>query len=158
MANENSLRLAVVDPWELYRVGMGGLLMDWPHGKVIFEAEDSLAYRDMSTGEAPIDIALVALRPSVGEGLTHIQWLRDNGPGTKVIAYVNEVDEKLVGPAMDLGACTVLPISVSRPELHNALDQVRLTGHYLSRIMVRDYISAPTPGGALGLRKRSTKP
>lgn len=154
MANANSLRLAVVDPWELYRVGMGSLLNKSPHGKLVLEAENGLAYRAMCSSVAPIDIALVAVRPSVGEGLSHIQWLRDNEPGTKVIAYLHVDDHTLVEPAMELGACSVLPSTVSRAELHNAIDLVRLTGHYLSSIMVPGYISAPTPGGGLGLRKR----
>ncbi|MBK6540847.1 MAG: response regulator transcription factor [Flavobacteriales bacterium] len=71
MGKPAKLRIAVVDDHRPLRAGLCTIIARWPHGEVVLEADDGIAYEAACVGIPPIDIAIVDLHAGP-------RWVRDH--------------------------------------------------------------------------------
>ncbi len=157
MGKPAKLRIAVVDDHRPLRAGLCTIIARWPHGEVVLEADDGVAYEAACAGMPPIDIAIVDLCMPGRDGYETIAWIRENHPDTKCIAITFDPTDEAVHAALLVGACAVLPKRIDDEEIHTALDHIRSTGRYHNDLIERQLTHVPDPGSPLALRKKATE-
>ncbi|MBK6755006.1 MAG: response regulator transcription factor [Flavobacteriales bacterium] len=155
MGKPAKLRIAVVDDHRPLRAGLCTIIARWPHGEVVLEADDGIAYEAACVGIPPIDIAIVDLCMPGRDGFETIAWIRVNHPDTKCVAITFDPTDEAVHAALLAGACAVLSKRIEDEEIHTALDHIKLTGRYHNVLMERQLTHVPDPGSPLALRKKA---
>jgi len=135
MEPKRSYRVAIIDDHPATRLGLRELLETWPHGKVTILACDGIDYEEQCRTHGAPDIALVDLMMPNRNGWETLAWIRDEQPDTLGVAITFMPEPHHVSRAMSAGARTVLAKDVDIPELHAALDDLRLTGHHHNALM-----------------------
>ncbi len=151
----DKLHIAIVDDHELVRNGIKMILADWPHGKVVLEAADGLEYEELCASQPPPDITLVDLQMPRRDGWATLEWMEQNQPATKPIAFSHDPGEDGVHRALRLKACAVLHKNARIAKWHLALDHVRLTGFHKNELTERALLHLPDPGSPEALRRKA---
>lgn len=138
---DKALRLAIVDDHYLIRGGFLHLMEQWPHGKVVVEAEDGLDYERKCAEVGHIDIAVIDLQMPLRDGFDTLRWMRRAQPRTLPIVITFDPNPAAARLAVELNARGVLAKYGAPRELLLALDNVhRHDFHYnteVSKVMHR---------------------
>ncbi len=138
MQEGNPLKLAVVDDHELIRTGFTALVDQWPHGRVVLQAEDGLDYERQCAHVGHIHIALVDLCMPKRDGYETIRRMVRDQPRTLPLAITFDPTPLAVKRSVRVGARGILPKNVSAANLFKALDHLRLTGFHYNDLLSRE--------------------
>lgn len=77
-----------------------------------------------------LDIVLLDLRMSDGDGLFVLEELKKLAYSPKVITLTSYYKPAYIGQMMDLGACAFLPKEIDKEELIDTIKEVYIKGHF----------------------------
>ena len=131
------LRIAVVDDHEMVRRGLVNLLLDWPHGQVVLEAEDGIDYEKQVALVGHIHVAIVDLQMPHRDGYDTMHWIARHHPRTRTLGLSYNPTDAAVHKALRCGACGLLPKTVQRAELHTAILRTHTEGFHFNELVDR---------------------
>ena len=124
MSDGTKIRVMVVDDHAVVRSGLGAFLSVMPDLELVGEAENGdLAV--VRCGHLHPDVILMDLKMPGMDGVTATRLIREQFPGTQVIALTSFQEDELVHNAMKAGAIGYLMKNVSSQELAAAIRAAR---------------------------------
>jgi DNA-binding NarL/FixJ family response regulator len=143
MREGTSLRLAIVDDHEVFRLGLRTLLERTGEVEVAWDTGSAHeAWRQIAAD--PVDAVLVDL--NLGgpvDGMEAARMLTGRYPELRVVLMSGLVDEKRLVGARDAGVVGFLPKALAADELLSALQAMVLPGTGAARVRLRP---VPEPG------------
>jgi len=100
---EEPLTLVIADDHPLFRVGLRELITTDPTLKLVGEADNGEAARELIAREKPM-MAMLDIAMPKGGGLNLARWIRDHNLDVDVLFLTMYNEEETFNEAMDLGA------------------------------------------------------
>ena len=126
----NAHAIALVDDHHLMRAALTAMINELPGYQVCIEAANGREFIDaLDSGPTPL-IAVVDLHMPVLNGYDTIAWLRQHKPGILPLALTFDTQDDAMARAVRNGARGFLRKDARPRQLHQALDELRLTGYY----------------------------
>ena len=135
--SEALLNLAIVDDHPLMRTGFAALVEQWPHGRVVLQAEDGVDYERQCAEVGHIHIAVVDLCMPRRDGYETIRCIRRDSPRTLPLAIAVDPTPHAISRAVRLGARGIVAKNVDATALFKALDHLRLAGFHYNDLLSR---------------------
>lgn len=120
MADENRIRIAIVDDHKVVRSGLGAFLQVYDDFEMVGEASDGKEAIELC-GRINPDVVLMDLVMPVMDGAAATRCIKQQYPGTQVIVLTSFKEENLVQDALQAGAIGFLLKNVSADELASAI-------------------------------------
>ena len=133
----DNVRVAVVDHYPLYSIGLRTMVERTPENKVVLAVECGGELLKALREGLEVDIVILQMELPVMDGFAVLARLRERHPAVHVIAFGFEPPDEQVRRAMRQGAATVLGGLASREEWKKALHDTALTGHHYSSLVRR---------------------
>lgn len=151
------IRVVIVDDHNMVRKGLVVLLSEFDDLSVIGEAADGEIAVDLCR-RLPVDVVLMDMIMPRMDGVTATRHIRENNPGTQVIALTSFSDETNVQAALKAGAVGYLMKNISGDELANAIRRASEGQSTLApeaaQVLIRATTRPPTIGHDLTDRER----
>ena len=146
---KNHIRIAIVDDDLLFNELLSTFLMEQEHLEVVHTASGGTPFLHWleESGES-VDIVLLDLRMSEGDGIETLHQLYSTFPEIKVVVLSTFYRKSFMGQMLQLGADAFLSKEVSQQELLNIINSLMENGHYFSQEQVdtlRSQLSSKTP-------------
>lgn len=135
--SEALLNLAVLDDHPLFRAGCVAAVNQWPHGRVVLQAEDGVDYERQCAEVGHIHMALVDLSMPKRDGFETIRYIVHHQPRTLPMAITSDPTPSAIQRALRMGARAVLSKTVGPSALIKALDHVRHSGFHYNELVSR---------------------
>lgn len=129
----------------------------WPHGTVLFEVTDGLHFEAQCAAHGVPDLVLLDLGLPGRDGWATLEWLAEQHPAVRALAYTYEPTDDAVHRALVAGARGVLDRRATGATWLEALEHVRLTGWYTNELSRRQLTHTPDPGSPAALRRKAEK-
>ena len=120
MAEENPIRVMIVDDHTVVRSGLGAFLLAYDDLDLVAEANSGEHALSLCDQVKP-DVVLMDLVMPGMDGATTTRAIREKCPGIQVIALTSFKEQELVQAALQAGAIGYLLKNLSADELANAI-------------------------------------
>lgn len=137
MTANNHINIAIVDDDSLVVQLLTSFLekSDAPSFNVLLTANSGNSFIEKlrSNSYDNLDIVLLDMRMSDGDGLFVLEELKKLATSTKIIVLTSYYKPAYIGQMMDLGAHAFLPKEIDKEELISIIKETHLKGHYFRR-------------------------
>jgi DNA-binding NarL/FixJ family response regulator len=134
MTTNDIINIAIVDDDQLVVQLLIGFLekSDNPSFNVVLTAYSGNSFLEKLRSDSynDLDIVLLDLRMSDGDGLFVLEELKKLAYSLKVIALTSYYKPAYIGQMMDLGAGAFLPKEIDKEELIDTIKEVYIKGHF----------------------------
>lgn len=149
MAEQEAVRVAVVDDHPVFRLGMVGLLNSLPALEVVAQAESVEQAHEVVDGH--VDVVLMDLHLGEGSGIEATRDLVRRYPALKVLVVTMQEDDESVAAAMRAGARGYLLKGATPDEVERGIRAVA-NGEMILGPRVAERAMAVVVGGRATLR------
>lgn len=132
-----AVRIAVVDHYELYRLGIALMGQADPANTVVLAVGSGGELLTALRGGLQVDLVILQLDLPVMDGFAVLARLRERHPGVHVLAFARQPADEQVRRAMRQGAATVVEGTATKEEWMKAIRDTALTGHHYSSTVRR---------------------
>lgn len=122
MANEQRIRVMIVDDHPMVRRGLSALFSTYTDIEVVAQAEDGLQAIDLCAEQHPDVILMDLMMPNM-DGATATAQITEKWPEIRVIALTSFVDPDLVQRVLSAGALSYMLKDASAERLAEAVRQ-----------------------------------
>lgn len=136
----NAIRLAVIDPHTLVRMGLRLLLESNPQFQVVGDVGNYDDALNLVTQQQP-DVILLELNPCLSKSLALIPLLIEHAKNSRVIVLTSESDEDIHCQAAQAGAMGVVLKDQSPQVLEKAIHKVAAGEAWFDRRMVASVLT-----------------
>jgi len=137
MTANNRINIAIVDDDSLVVQLLTSFLekSDDPSFNVLLTANSGNSFLEKlrSNSYDSLDIVLLDMRMSDGDGLFVLEELKKLATSIKIIVLTSYYKPAYIGQMMDLGAHAFLPKEIDKEELISIIKETHLKGHYFRR-------------------------
>jgi len=120
METQTAIRILIVDDHAMLRKGLAVFLMSYDDLKLVGEAVNGKEALAMCADTRP-DIVLMDLLMPIMDGITATRLIREEFPGTQVIALTSFGEERLIKDVIKAGAISYLFKKIAADDLAQAI-------------------------------------
>lgn len=128
------IRIALVDDDLLFSELLASFLKEQKHLEIVHTASGGKPFLQwLETSKEKVDLVLLDLRMSEGDGVTTLHRLYAAFPEIKVVVLSTFYRKSFTGQMLQLGADAFLSKEISQHELLKVIDRLMENGHYFSQ-------------------------